>query len=170
MKQMIILIIILIGAVIFGCSRADESSSQSSQSSSQSSTPPTVQNENGRLIAVNIHEYGGYDGRDIDWKVYHDNDKYFLDYSDNGTKYFEYYYSLPDRNTIEITEEEYNSIMYVNYDRLIGEYDKEEAESIDDYIYFQSELSYENGYVCSAEANFTEVTLIFTDLLLKYKE
>lgn len=163
MKQLIILITLLMGMVISGCSRADESSSQISM-------PTNVQNENGSLIAVNIHEQGGEDGRNIDWKVYQDNDKYFLDYSGNGTKYFEYYYSLPDQNTIEITEEEYNSIMSVNYDRLIGEYDKKEAESIADYVYFQSELSYENGYVRQAEANFTEAAVIFTDLLIKYKQ
>ena len=76
---------------------------------------------------------------------------------------------MPGQNNIEITEEEYSNIMSFNYDKLISEFDEAKENGIVDNISFQLELKYENGYVKSTQANMTEVTVLFIDILIKHK-
>ncbi len=127
------------------------------------------QDEDCNIVEVNIHEQGGEDGRNNDWKIYQENDKYYLSYNDNGSQYFEHNYNLPGQNNIEITEEEYSNIMSFNYDKLISEFDEAKENGIVDNISFQLELKYQNDYVKTTQANMTKVTVLFIDILIKHK-
>ena len=127
------------------------------------------QDEDCNIVEVNIHEQGGEDGRNNDWKIYQENDKYYLSYNDNGSQYFEHNYNLPGQNNIEITEEEYRNIMSFNYDKLISEFDEAKENGIVDNIGFHLELKYQNDYVKTTQANMTKVTVLFIDILIKHK-
>ena len=161
-KYSISLIMLLLCIVISGCGYSEINEIQDTSSENG-------QNENCNIIEVNIHEQGGEDGRNNDWKIYQENDKYYLSYNDNGSQYFEHNYNLPGQNIIEITEDEYGNIMSYNYDKLISEFDEAKENGIVDNISFQLELKYQNDYVKTTQANMTKVTVLFIDILIKHK-
>ena len=161
-KYLVSLIMLMLFIVISGCGYSEINKIQDISSENG-------QDEDCNIVEVNIHEQGGEDGRNNDWKIYQENDKYYLSYNDNGSQYFEHNYNLPGQNNIEITEEEYSNIMSFNYDKLISEFDEAKENGIVDNISFQLELKYQNDYVKTTQANMTKVTVLFIDILIKHK-
>lgn len=116
------------------------------------------------IVSINIHETGGEDGRNIEWKVYSQNDSFFLSYSDNNKTYGE-----PFQGIFEITEQEYQTIMSLDYQKYIDEYDESFSENITDAVYFQSNITHENGDTEATNAIMTEATIKLQELLNEYK-
>lgn len=114
-------------------------------------------------VSVSIHETGGEDGRDIDWKVYPENDSYILSYSDNRGSCGE-----PFHREIELTEQEYETVMSFDYKKIADEYDESFWKNVADAIYFQTTLAYENGEERSTDAIMTDVTIKLRDLLSQH--
>ena len=98
----------------------------------------SMQNES-EIVSVSIHETGGEDGRNIEWKIYSQNDIYYLSYSDNKT------YGEPTQYLFEITEQEYKTIMCLDYQKYIDNYDESFWKNAADAINFQSIITYRNG-------------------------
>jgi len=125
----------------------------------------SMQNE-GEIVSVSIHETGGEDGRDIEWKIYSQNDiHYYLSYSDNNKTYSEL-----TQGIFEITEQEYQTIMCLDYQKYIDDYDESFWENVSDAVYFQSIITYRNGDEKSTNAIMTDATIKLGELLQKYKE
>lgn len=115
----------------------------------------------GAITAVSIHESGGEDGRDIDWKVYQDDNKYMLSYFDHRKK-------EAKQEIHEITEQEYDDIMSLNYAKFISEYDPQEWEGVRDAVFYNSVITYENGAEKSTEARMIYATNKLYELKRKY--
>lgn len=116
------------------------------------------------IVSINIHETGGEDGRNIEWKVYSQNDSFFLSYSDNNKTYGE-----PTQCIFEITEQEYRRIMSLDYQKYIDEYDESFWENVADAVYFQSTITYKNGDMETTNAIMTEATIKLQELSNEYK-
>lgn len=137
-----------------GCNNSKDNNSQNKQIE-------TAQNENAAVTAVSIHEQGGEDGRIIDWEIYQDDNQYILSYSDHR---------YTDKSRLfEITEQEYDDIMSLDYAKYISEYDSSYWEGVDDAIYFQTTITYANGEEESTEAIMTYATIKLGELLRKYE-
>lgn len=121
-------------------------------------------NNDSEIVSINIHETGGEDGRDIEWKVYSQDDKYLLSYSDHRKTYGE-----PSEGIFEITEQEYKNIMDLDYEKFIDEYDESFWKNVADAICFQSTITYRNSYEKTTNASMTEATVKLTELLYEYK-
>lgn len=121
----------------------------------------TVYNENGAVTAISIKETGGEDGRDIDWNVYQEDDKYIFFYYDHKI-------SVDQPKVIEITEQEYQDVMSLDYAGYIAEYDESYWEGVADAVYFQTTITYENGVEESTKAIMTYPTIKILELLRKY--
>ena len=116
------------------------------------------------IVSINIHETGGEDGRNIEWNVYSQNDSFFLSYSDNKKTYGE-----PAQGIFEITEQEYQTIMSLDYQKYIDEYDENFWKNVADAVYFQSTITYKNGNAEATNAIMTEATIKLQELLNEYK-
>ncbi len=119
---------------------------------------------------VFIHETGGEDGRNIEWRVYSENGKYFLSYSGSNCQPLSHDYGLPLDGEFEITEQEYKTIMDADYNKFIAEYDADYQKNIVDSVCFRSVLKYDNGSEINTEANMTSVAIKLIDLARKYSE
>lgn len=124
----------------------------------------SMKNES-EIVSVSIHETGGEDGRNIEWKIYSQNDIHYLSYSDNNKTYGE-----PTQGVFEITEQEYETIMCLDYQKYIEDYDESFWKNVADAIYFQSIITYRNGDEKSTNAIMTDATIKLRELLQKYKE
>ena len=146
-------IAVILCTILSGCKNTDKNG-----------TSTSAQNES-EVVSVSIHETGGEDGRDIEWNIYSDNDTYYLSCSDNRKTYGE-----PNQGIFEITEQDYRSIMRLDYKKFIDEYDEDFWKNVADSIYFQSIITYKNGNELSTNAIMTDATTSLSKLLHKYKE
>lgn len=118
-----------------------------------------VQNENGSVIAVEYVESGGEDGRSIDRAVYKDGDRYVFAYTER--------HSQPPE-VFEISEEEYNEIMSLDYEKAIAKYEATSHEIIYDGIYYSVRVVCANGEELSGEVDRGKLTKKFAHLYKKY--
>ncbi|WP_295094382.1 dockerin type I repeat-containing protein [Ruminococcus sp.] len=88
-------------------------------------------------VALSITETGGYEGVHRVWKVYQDNEKFFVYYNDEKND--------TDPLTFEITEKEYRMIMSQDYDRIIENYNKSQHEEVWDGFVHNTVLTYKDG-------------------------
>lgn len=114
--------------------------------------------EHKEVVAVTIHQTGGDGGVDIEWEVYSQNDLYYLSYSDNSTSRIK-----PLQYTFEITEQEYKTIMSLDYE------EDEDVESfwenLSDRYCFHSTITYKNGDEKTTDMVMENVTCKLKDLL-----
>lgn len=115
----------------------------------------------GQVTAISIFEHGGEDGRLIDWKLYQNDNKNMLSYIDHREK-------EAKPKIFEITEQEYNDIMSLDYEKYISEYNATSKEVIFDEILYRSTITYENGAEKSTEADMAYATNKLYELLVKY--
>lgn len=157
LKGILFSIVMLSCLVIAGCNNAKDSNSQSKQTE-------IVQNENGAVTAISIHEQGGENGIINDWKVYQEEGKYLLSYLDRKV----HFNDEAEPEIFEITEQEYNEVMSLDYAKYISEYDPNYWENVADAVYYQSIITYENGVEDSTQALMTATTNKLDELLRKY--
>lgn len=157
LKGILFSIVMLSCLIIAGCNNAKDNMSQNESTG-------TVQNENGTVTAISILEHGGEDGRINDWKVYQEEDKYLLSYLDRRV----HFNDEAEPEIFEITEQEYNEVMSLDYAKYTSEYNPSDWENVDDAIYFQSVITYENGVEESTQVLMTSATIKLNELLRKY--
>ena len=114
------------------------------------------------VVSVTIHETGGEGGTDIEWKVYSQNDVYYLSCSDNSKSLYE-----PAYDVFEITQQEYEDIMGLDYE------EDEDVESfwknVADSKCFRSTITYKNGEEKTTDMIMENVTSKLNELLRKEK-
>lgn len=111
------------------------------------------------VVAISISESGGEDGRINDWKVYKEDDSYILSFSDR-------FHDSPE--SFEITEQEYEEIMSLDYAKYISEYDESFWEGVADAVYYQTTITYENGAEETTKALMYRATSVMEELVQKY--
>ena len=116
-------------------------------------------NNNVPVVAISISESGGEDGRINDWKVYKEDDSYILSFSDR-------YHDSPE--SFEITEQEYEEIMSLDYAKYISEYDESFWERVADAVCYQTTITYENGVKVTTKALMYNATSVMEELVQKY--
>ncbi len=117
-----------------------------------------------RITEVTIHEQGGEDGRNIDWKVYSENGRFYVSYLNNRISHGD-----TEPEVFEITAQEYDEVMSLDFEKQISEYDEEQEKMIVDNVYFQSVLKYDNGDERSTGANLTIAEIKLSELLKNYR-
>lgn len=110
-------------------------------------------------IEVHFIESGGDDGRSIDRAVYKDGDRYVFAYTER--------HSQPPE-VFEISEEEYNEIMSLDYEKAIAKYEATSHEIIYDGIYYSVRVVCANGEELSGEVDRGKLTKKFAHLYKKY--
>lgn len=123
------------------------------------SASQAVQNENGSVIAVEYVESGGEDGRVNHWSIYREDDRYVFAYTEKRSQLSEVF---------EISEEEYNEIMSLNYEKAIAKYEATSHAVIYDDIYYSVRVVCANGEEISGEVDGGKLKKKFTHLYKKY--
>ena len=108
-------------------------------------------------VALSITETGGYAGVHRVWKVYQDNDRFFV------------YYKNEKRDTepsvIEITEHDYLEIMSQDYDRIIEKYNTSQHEEVWDGFVYNTVLTYEGGSEKKTSADMSDIIYMISKTL-----
>lgn len=108
-------------------------------------------------VALSITETGGYAGVHRVWKVYQENDKFFVYYKNEK--------SDTEPTVIEITERKYREIMSQDYDRIIEIYNTGQHEVVMDGFFYKTVLNYENGSEKHTSADMSNIIYMISKML-----
>ncbi|WP_028516384.1 dockerin type I repeat-containing protein [Ruminococcus flavefaciens] len=100
-------------------------------------------------ISISITETGGYAGVHRIWKVYQENDKFFVYYKNEN--------SDTEPSVIEISEHDYREIMSQDYDTIIKKYNSSQHEVVMDGFIYNTVLNYENGSEKQTSADMSNI-------------
>lgn len=114
---------------------------------------------NKNVTEIEMYESGGEDGRVNNWQV-------FID--DNGKKLVVLKnMRTTDTQTYEITDEEYNSLMGIDFSKYIGK--KDDNEGVADAIYYNVVIRYDDETEAMSEASIPDLWSKLDRIAYDYK-
>lgn len=146
MKNMFITVLLVCICLISGCS-ADNGGNEN-------------EHVYGNAMAVKIEESGGEDGRQLVWQMYERDGKYY--FSADNLRF--------DRHILqEITEDEYRSVMSVDYDKYFEENIRNNEYDIADDVYHHTTIEFENQASFESDDYYmTKIINQMTDIAGRY--
>ncbi len=113
----------------------------------------------GEAKSIIIMETGGEDGRDLVWQINEMDGKYY--FSVDNMKY--------DRHLLqEITEEEYRSVMCINYEEYFEKNIRDNTVIMDD-VYHHTIIEFENNKAFESDDYYmTKIIQLMYDIASKY--
>lgn len=142
MKKTVIMVVST--AFLFaGCGHVEEDNKRSDLSSEVQ--VDQVVNKN--VTEIEMHESGGEDGRANNWQVFiDDNGKKSVVLKNIWTN---------DTQTYEISDEDYNSLMGIDFSEYIGK--KDDNEGVADAIYYNVVIRYDDETEATSEASIPDL-------------
>ena len=112
--------------------------------------------------ALRVIETGGVDGRYIEYKVYGENDRYFLSYCNRRSR-------MERPTVIGISEERYQELMSLDYSEYISYEDEDGGGiTISDAVYCFGSISCVNGFDLTLNANLSSLIHRLENIVIDY--